>query len=183
MAQEVSLSMSLWQSGSLSIRPSSSVDGGKFMSYFPDSDKDHGFLTGFGLSNVDLYVEYDVTLSEPQLGTNGTTFTGDLLSAIPTRIGRPFANFTAPKTFVLADGYYSFSGYFNGTGIVVNGWNATNAVIRHHWAKWPDSAAATEGWVVGVIDASAAGNTVVTINFTATSIARSELTIVPISKA
>lgn len=183
MAHQHSVSLSKWQSGSLRVPKSSSTDGGMYLSYFPDQEKDHGYITSRGLADLDVYVEYDVELRDPQLGVNSTQFTGNILGASPGKAGRDFIVHLTPGQFALADGYYSFSAYLGGTGVTTAQWTATNATVATKHARYPEGGTSgTEAWQVGFIDASAFGNTVLTLTNTATTITKSVFSICPISR-
>lgn len=182
MSHQHSVSLSKWQSGSLSVPKSLTTDGGMYLSYFPDQDKDHGYITSRGLADLDVYVEYDVELRDPQLGVNSTQFTGNILGAAPGKAGRDFIVHVGPGQYSLADGYYSFSAYFAGTGLTTNYWSATNATLSTKHARYPEASPGTEAWQVGFIDASTFGNTVLTITNTATTITKSVFSITPISR-
>ncbi len=128
MAMTHSISMSAWQSGVLNIPPSQE----KLLEFFPDDLKDHGkfWFTSVATGTFDIFVEYDVTLSEPNLDmpvqalksgfesliTNGSIpFGYGPEIAIPT----PTVN---TRQFYLSPGRYYISCNMRGASVSPSNW-------------------------------------------------------------
>jgi hypothetical protein len=122
MAMRHSMSSAIWQTTSLTIPAQKDF---KFTKYFADQQQDHGALY-WGATDAgtfDLYLEYDVTLRDPQLSSATTVVTGTTLmttGVIPPYSGPEIVRSLtppAPKTILVPAGKYYFSYMFRGTGI------------------------------------------------------------------
>jgi len=126
MAMQHSFSAPVWQSGSLSVKCPPEE---RFCSFKIDTLKDNGMLyflsPNVGGSTVcDLYVEYDVTLADPQLAQPTTQVfgTGPWVSGLLSPLyGPEVTQALSPptaKSFFLSAGYYYITTILVGTGLV-----------------------------------------------------------------
>ncbi len=135
MAMQHSVSMSAWQSGALTVPSSKTL----LTTPFPDALKDHGqFFFAYSGSNVsptfDLYVEYDVSLTEPNVTSPsmvvGTSFENLIASGtLPVHYGaeliQPLSVPTAKK-FLLAPGYYLVTALVTASSITAGSWTISS---------------------------------------------------------
>lgn len=180
MSMRDSLSMGAWQSGNLTVKVDKSV---KFCSYVTDSLKDVGRLTLQPVGSLDLYVEYDVELIDPQNSSpavefSGSTLTTSILGSPSTRIGADYARIAGNGNYDLANGFYQFSSYIKGTECESNACSITNGIIRTR-----HSGSTTELWQYGIVDANLSGDSRLDFNSTATTVTGSSLVITRISRA
>jgi len=131
MAMRNSMSMTSWQSGAMSIPGCSE----KFLSYYPDTLKDHGTVyfvdNGAGTTTYDLYLEYDVSLSQPNIvsPTNvlagfGIQLSSGAFNAAPNW-GPDFVTQASPpanKAFLLPPGRFEIEFFARGVGLAAGGW-------------------------------------------------------------
>lgn len=122
MAMRHSMSSSIWQTTSLSIPSQKDF---KFTKYFTDQQQDHGALYwgATDAGSFDLYLEYDITLRDPQLSSATTVITGTTIMTsgqVPQYSGPEVVRSLTPpvaKTILVPAGKYYFSYMFKGTGI------------------------------------------------------------------
>jgi len=180
MAMQNSMSMTAWQSGALDVRMDKNV---RFCSYTTDNLKDIGRFTLAFIGSLDLYVEYDVELMDPQNSSAsvefaGTTGSGSILGNPGTRIGADFSSALGGGAYTLSNGFYHCAFYVKGTGCssanstIVNG----SLVTRH-------SGSTTEMWQYSIIDATATGDSILTLASTATTVVGSSMVITRISRS
>ncbi len=139
MAMRHSLSAAAWQSGEISVP---AMSGFRLCEHFTDDLKDYGqFLlwTQGATGNADVYVEYDVTLRNPESGSPATVLTTGTNSSFFTNglfrpLGPGFVQPTSPpvaRAFKLARGYYSIQTYTIGTGLVGSASTFTNTTVQN----------------------------------------------------
>ncbi len=125
MATRHSLSCTAWQTGSLSV-PGHSDE--RYIAYKADSVKDNGRLTllSNGAANaVDIYVEYDVTLVQPQnsIPTTIIPVVSLYTDGSISYLGGPETVFStsppAAKKLYIGPGRYLVTQNFSGTGIAI----------------------------------------------------------------
>lgn len=119
MSMQHSMSTSVWQSAGITVPASNE----KFTNMFPDALKDHGRIVlaspGYVSSfNLELYVEYSVRLSEPQVGDSSqfiekTIFTDGVVNGR----GAQIAVSAGVKKLLLPPGNYYVSYVLLGVGI------------------------------------------------------------------
>jgi hypothetical protein len=130
MAMQHSASMSSWQSGTLAIPRSTN----NFIAPFVDSLKDHGqfHFQFYGVSSpaTDLFVEYDISLLEPNVTSPnsfiGTAFdtlieTGLISNVYGSEIVKQLLAPT-PKKFMLAPGKYLIDCFVTASSITPGSW-------------------------------------------------------------
>jgi len=135
MAMRNSMSMTSWQSGSMSIPGCSE----KFLSYYPDTLKDHGTVyftdSGAGSTIYDLYLEYSVSLSQPNVvsPTNvlagfGTQLSSGAFGSAPNW-GPDFITQSNPptaRTFQLPPGRFEVEFFARGVDLAAAGWTVNS---------------------------------------------------------
>ncbi len=152
-----SLSATAWQSGELAIPP---MDGFRLCQHFPDDLKDYGQLlmkTNGTTAASDVYVEYDITLRNPEVGAVSTVLTttvsptyattGFVVPAGP-EVARPTSPL-APRTFELASGRFLITTYTIGTGLTLTASTVTNANAAKERRS---NFSTTESWSIILVD-------------------------------
>ncbi len=119
MSMQHSMSTSVWQSAGITIPASSE----RYTNMFPDALKDHGrvILATPGYTStftLELYVEYSVRLSEPQVGDSSQVIEKPIFTdGLVTGRGAQIAEASGAKQLLLPPGNYYLSYTLLGSGI------------------------------------------------------------------
>jgi hypothetical protein len=121
MAMKYSVTAPVWQTSSLTIPQ---MKDSKFCSYFPDVQQDYGLLSVLAVgttATVDLYVEYDISLIDPESSSVASSVLNTTWWTTGRVVGVQGAGFisSAPtptaKTVMLPPGQFLLSLTQNGT--------------------------------------------------------------------
>lgn len=157
MQMQHSLSASAWQSGDLSVP---GMKDFKLTQHFPNDLKDHGqlLMRSTGTTEAfDLYIEYDVTLRNPEVGSSAATINSQQQNLFTTSgffvpLGPDYVRPTNPLTsraFELASGYWQITTYTIGTGLALGPTGVTNATqFKERRAAF----STTESWSVLLVN-------------------------------
>lgn len=187
MAQRYSLSCSSWQSGCLSTQPQ---DDFRFCSYFPDTVKDDGqvllITRGMSSQTLDLYVEYDVTLQDPEVGITSQMIysnTFPTAGAIGNPTGPGYVTPFSPQTknvIVVSPGTWQITYNVIGTGLSDS--NPTVNGTSNYTGRWTANATGATSFTK-TIALTNSDNINLTLGGTWSTVTQVALVITPVSSA